>query len=622
MCGFVCVIDRTPIDTTVIEAMAASLEHRGPDDFGYYHQPHFSFGHRRLSILDLSINGRQPMSYLNKYTLVFNGEIFNFQELKRILVENGYDFHSNTDTEVVMAAYDFWGEKCVQHFNGMWSFVIYDSSANSFFVSRDRFGIKPLYYYQSDSLLIFASEIKAILKYPSISRDLDTSYIQSLLCKGPMEHLKETIFTEIKRFDRASYAVLPCSFPLQELKETVFWSIEPNKDVEDFSPSKAREYASRYRILLRDAVRIRLRADVKVGSALSGGLDSSSIVYLVNDLLQKMGSKNQQETFSSIYPDTDPCLDESGFVNMLVKELGVVSHVIEPKVEDIPSQHRQMMIIMETPPNSTCMSGWHTFKLAKASGVFVTLDGQGADEQLAGYLHYFKTHLLALRGIEFYREFLGALRVPGLKRTLIKVLCAHCFRIVLGDRRSKRYLEIFFGFKHFASLNEHMQKDFSESLMNLLHYSDRVSMGHGVESRMPFLDYRLVEFLASVPSCYKIHRGWSKYIARLAFDGRLPSEIVWRKDKVGWSIPEKLWFSGPLAEWLKQTVNNSQLLRGCCSHLLSARNFKSLSLTKQVRLLNLAVFDEIFAPEVENLKEENEGQVVPIPGALYDTIDT
>ena len=527
--------------------------------------------------------------------MTYNGEVYNHIELREELENVGYTFTSHTDTEVILAAYDFWGTSCLNKFNGMWSLVIFDRENREFFISRDRFGIKPLYYYQDDKVFVFASEVKAILAHPSVKTGPNRDYISSYLENGPKEYVSETAFENIYRFPFSSYTLIKEDKVFEALAFKKFWELRPNLSVERFSPIMAKEYAQQYYDLLSDSVRLRLRADVKVGSALSGGLDSSSIVYLVNQQLKAMGKEELQETFSSVYKSdgTQDC-DESEYIDLLAETLNVNSNQIEPNVEDVPNELHKLIWYMENPPESTCMSGWHTFKKVKERGVVVTLDGQGADEQLAGYLPYLYTYLSSISLIDFYKELPHFARIPGAYKFLVYAFVLAHFKAAFGSSALTKVVKKLKGFSVETNLNKKLCDDVSTSLITLIHYSDHVSMGHSIESRMPFMDFRLVEFLAGLPACYKMHNGWTKYIARLAFDKKLPDEICWRKDKMGWPIPENHWFRGKLRRWFLGKINDSVYFSEQQKISFNESLESGGSITALIRQLNIAILWEHF----------------------------
>lgn len=589
MCGISGIISKNKIEKNIIESMTDTIIHRGPDGFGYYYADNFVFGHRRLSIVDLSEAGHQPMQYLDRYVITYNGEVYNHLELRKELEQNGYIFQSHTDTEVIMASYDFWGVDCLNKFNGMWAFVIYDKLQKKYFISRDRFGKKPLYYYKDNDTFIFGSEMKVILAHPSIEAKTNLNFLDNYVQNGCKEFVKETAFEDIYRFDFSSYFEGSLEDLLSNLTIKKFWQIKPNLSHEKFDEQKAKKYAKQYYDLLEDAVKIRLRADVKVGSALSGGLDSSSIVYLVNKLLKEQGKEELQETFSSIYKSdgTGEC-DESYFINIMANKLHVHSNQIEPKENDIANEIQKMIWHLENPPENSLMSSWHTFKLVSSTDVKVTLDGQGADEQLGGYLPYLSNYISSLSIFDIFKEFKKCYAFPNAKKYVLIGLCLGLYRIVLGEKFLKFSIKKIFKKDFETNLNQKLADDTMTTLITLIHYADHTSMAFSIESRMPFMDYRLIEFLASVPACYKMRNGWTKYLARLAFDGKLPDEVTWRQDKMGWPIPEKKWFLGGLNIWFSSKINNCEI----CKNLNFGNSSKQFA--KNVKKLNLSIWQEIF----------------------------
>jgi len=593
MCGIVGIISKTRIEKEsmkdIIEKMNNTLIHRGPDGEGYYNEDNFVFAHRRLAIVDLSDAGKQPMEYINRYIITYNGEIYNYIELKKELETHGYKFKSHTDTEVIMASYDFWGIECLNKFNGMWAFVIYDKQKEKFFISRDRFGKKPLYYYKDDEIFIFSSEIKAILAHPKVETKPNFAFLKSYLKLGCREYLKETAFENIYRFDFAHYFEGGNEEIFHDFKLNRYWDIKPNLSKEKFDPRKAKEYAEKYYNLLEDAVRIRLRADVKIGSALSGGLDSSSVVYIINKLLKEQKKEELQETFSSVYKSegTEYC-DESQFINTLAQKLNVKSNQIEPKEEEIPNEIEKMIWHLENPQRNSLMSSWHTYKLISSTDVKVVLNGQGADEQLAGYLPYITYYLSSLSLTDLIKESLSILKLEGSRRFVLVGFLIGLYRIVFGDKILNFTLKKILKKDFESDLNKKLVEDIKTSLVTLLHYDDHTSMAYSIESRLPFMDYRVIEFLASVPACYKIHNGWTKYLARLAFDGKLPDDIVWRRDKMGWPIPEKTWFEGELKRWFYDKINSCKI----CKMLRVSEIPKRFN--EKVRMLILSVWEDVF----------------------------
>ena len=588
MCGITGIFSNQH-NLSVINDMTNTLRKRGPDGTGILYSditgnvvncdyfgsseaansaiPNddivLALGHTRLSIIDVDSRSAQPMqSASERYWIVFNGEIFNYLELRDELISAGYIFKTQSDTEVVINAYDFWGVDCLNKFNGMWAFCIYDVQTTQLFLSRDRFGEKPLYYACDENYFVFSSEIKAIFKSGLIEPEVNRTELNRFLQKGPNEFSVGAFFENVQRVPPGYYLSIDMKKKQKPIKPIKYYWLKVNTSGEKFSKRKAIEYANKYYELLKDSVRLRIRADVPIGSALSGGLDSSSIVYLIDELNREECLNLNQKTFSCVYKnnsDTAYC-DESQYIELVASKLNVKNYQITPLVDDIPHEHALMIESFDTPPENTCMSGWWTYKLINNEGIKVTLDGQGADEQLTGYLYYFAYFLYGLSVMDFLREIKFCLRVPGAFPYVWRGAAAFILKLILGGTVASIVIKKLLGRSLPQNLNEVLNKDFSTGLVNLFNNADRGSMAHSVEARMPFVDYRLVEFLASVPACYKIHNGWSKYLARLAFSGKLPDEICWRRDKMGWPIPEDVWFKGALKDWITKECTDIQYL--------------------------------------------------------------
>ena len=609
MCGIAGIISKKPASACIIQAMNDTLIHRGPDDEGYLlggqnnpdiplHKPDqvnspipFMFGHRRQATIDPGESGHQPMSYLNRYWIVKNGAIYNYVELREELKTLGYTFRSHSDTEVIMACYDAWGTDCLNKFNGMWAFVLYDSKTEELFISRDRFGIIPFYYYQDEEHFIFASEIKALFKHPSVPKEPNIKYCTQFLKKGPKEHLQETAFQNIYRIESARYLKCHLSEIFNQLENVKYWEVTPNLSDEPYNEEKARAYAHQYMNLLSDAVKLRLRADVNIGSSLSGGLDSSSIVWIVDHHLKSSGNKEKQQTFSSIYqtPGCEYC-DESSFIKEMAAFLDLESHTIEPDEKNIFTEHKKVVYYLDTPTESTLMSGRHTYKLTREKNVKVILNGQGADEQLGGYIGHLVTYYATIPFNQLIQEMFHFQSIPGAFFSIARGVLLNILRHLFGEKRTLSLLRQFKINYSYTPLNKRLKDDLLQLLPTLFHYADRGSMANSIEFRMPFMDFRLVEFLATVPASYKIHAGWTKFIARQAFNKKLPDTICWRKDKMGWPAPEEFWFHGGLKDTFTKTILNSKFIENCGfdrNNLDGENIFKRYPFRMLVRAYNL-----------------------------------
>ncbi|HEX2009474.1 MAG TPA: asparagine synthase (glutamine-hydrolyzing), partial [Roseateles sp.] len=487
--------------------------------------------HRRLAIVDLSPTGHQPMRGADGQWVVFNGEIYNFVELRAELAALGHRFRGHSDTEVLLAALTQWGEAALQRFNGMWALVVFDPVRRELFIARDRFGVKPLYVWQGPrGGLMLASEVKALLQHPLVQTGPDLDACEAFLNQGPDEAAPGTPFRGIARFPAGHFA----RYRLDGggLRPQPFWQWPTAPlPTAPFDAGEARRVQDRYLELLDDAVRLRLRADVRVGTALSGGLDSSSVALLVNRQLHGLGASGQQEVFSSVYRDPAyAAADESAYIAQVAAQLGVHSNTVEARWQDLPAEHERMIWALDTPPANSLMSSWHTYMLVARCGVTVTLDGQGADEQLAGYARYARNHLLNIQwpeALRMARQFQATM--PGLAPQLASGLALKAVRTLAGPTAAAGLVRLLrMGSQPLWTVDQALRGDFAGPLSNLIHYADKTSMAWSVESRMPFMDYRLVEFLATVPAAYKLHQGWTKWLARAALHEGLPASIAWR----------------------------------------------------------------------------------------------
>jgi asparagine synthase (glutamine-hydrolysing) len=594
MCGIVGIIGRSSDDLDLLKRMSDLVAHRGPDGMGVIALDRLALGHRRLAILDAR-RGQQPLEYMSRYVVSYNGEIYNHTELRRELEADGYRFSTSTDTEVIPAAYDRWGPSCLTRFNGMWAFALYDRLSRKILLARDRFGEKPLFYCRAPGSFVFASEIKALFLHPGVQRRPRMDYARRYLALGPQEHLEETAFEGVRRLPNASYVEAPVDeFLSGSFRVHKFWSLTANSSDEPFDASKVPVIAGRYFELLKSAVDLRRHADVELGATLSGGLDSSSVAWLMVEGLKQDHIATPLPTFSSVYtsPDSAHC-DESAHIQTLAQNLPIAANVIEPRCDDVIQEHRAMMWHMDTPPESTLMSSWHTYKCVARTDVRVVLEGQGADEQLAGYARYL-INALAWSDRPL-RDFRASTRMGSLGLFPAVGLAAHASRRVGLPKLPVRVLRAFKKNVYDGStLNEALVRDSMTSLQTLLHYADRASMAYSIESRLPFLDHRLAEFLATVPGAYKMHDGWTKYLARTAFNDKLPPSITWRRDKMGWNIPEDVWFRGPLRGWIEDQITSSSLL-----HELEVRwqpcqlDEPGSGVNSSIRLLNLATWHRL-----------------------------
>lgn len=597
MCGIAGIIDLRDgeIVPDLLKGMTHVMLHRGPDDRGYVlftrgksegwdplplsslDQPMkgesfpMGLGHRRLSIIELSEAGHQPMaSQDGSLWIVHNGEVYNYIEIREQLQRKGYRFRSNTDTEVILSAYIEWGEQCLNRFNGMWAFAIWDGRRSRLFCARDRLGIKPFYFFYDGLKFLFASEIKAILEDGSIPRRSNHQIVMDYLLHGFMDHTEETFFQGIRQLPPAHYVMLERGgHGGWSLKATRWWDL----DIQDGRENTALgdgQYAETFYGLLEDSVRLRLRSDVLIGSCLSGGLDSSSLVCIANKLIfdhhlvGKLVVGERQKTFSSCFEQGE--YDERGFIEEVVAHTGVEANYTFPRGEDLFNEVQRIIWHQDEPFGGTSIfAQWHVMKKAAEKNVKVLLDGQGGDELLGGYHLYF---------FPYFADFIKSLRLKRLFEELNGYAKYHGYSKYSGFRyglsflvpaRLKAFLKFVSGkrvpgwvSRDFIRFNRNLKEPPNRfptlldrygyhlltkgTLPSLLRYEDRNSMAHSIEARVPFLDYRLVEFLFSLPPSQKLRQGTTKVILRNSMKGILPEKVRRRMDKMGFVTPEALWF--------------------------------------------------------------------------------
>lgn len=566
MCGIAGIVSVNPNDVTInrIKAMTDSIEHRGPDGEGQWisENGRVGLGHRRLSIIDLSEHANQPMFYLDRYSIVFNGEIYNYIELRETLLLQGYRFRTASDTEVLMALYDRDKEKCLSLLDGMFSFAIYDKKEETLFCARDRFGEKPFhYFYEPGKSFVFGSEMKELWA-AGIPKVVNQSLLYNYILNGYLQKtsdLTETFYSNIQRLEHAHYLIMDVR--TLSLKTVKYWSVQ-DKTYADISFDKATE---KFKELFLTSVQRRLRSDVPVGSSLSGGLDSSAVVCAIDEL--NTHKQIHQKTFSARFPGFKK--DESYYQQLVIDKTEADAYFTTPDASVMLKELDKVCWHQEEPFGSaSILAQYEVFKLAKQQNVTVLLDGQGADEILAGYHYYYQFFFLELeKNKSAYQsqwdEYIklhsnNAMNGVFKKDLKYKVRSAFPFafnmlkksRDFIKDNRGDFAQDFYAEVKHgkfepvanYKTLNNVLARDTSGGpLQELLRYADRNSMAHSREVRLPFLSHELVEFLYTLPATYKMNSGWSKYIMRKSFEGMLPNEITWRVDKIGYEPPQKQW---------------------------------------------------------------------------------
>lgn len=620
MCGILSVINLSG-KTTGAQLIDATrvITHRGPDDEGFLTwvpgedpaiwagddtatstENHWKykkikpeagfkvgFGHRRLSILDLSSAGHQPMMYKKAgLAITYNGEIYNYLEVKAELERIGHWFISTCDTEVILHAWAEWGPKCLDRFNGMFAFVMLDYNKKEFYAVRDRFGVKPLYYYMSADAIYFASEIKQIRTSPDYKFSINESIARQFLATGAVDHTEDTFDTQIKHVPCGHYIQIDVSTDGRKFEKKKWYTLKPSKWKGSYD-----EAVVQFRNLLTDAVNLRLRSDVKVGSCLSGGLDSSSIVCIAADQLKKKGEYAGQETVTACYDNAK--YDEWNFAQEVIKKTNAHAHRVFPDFKQLQKEIDSFLWHQDEPVGSTsAFSQWAVFKATNEAGLKVMIDGQGADEQLAGYsgntLPLYAGLLRKARLYSLYDEARDFKKTNGawpygFLLGAMQLNFGKGFTNILPQKlRLKQQTIDWFNIPEPANIYHTPARTLQENLLRqlyqeplpaLLRYEDHNSMAWSVESRTPFLDYRLLEFTIGLPEQYIYKRGVRKVLLRDAMRGILPLAIENRKDKMGFVTPEEVWLKGEGKDWFTDGVEQTLRLLPSMFNATKVRTF-------------------------------------------------
>jgi len=567
MCGFAALIalHGAHAERAVVERMNGLLVHRGPDDAGIEMHGDVGFAFRRLSILDLSPAGHQPMSSPDgALTIVFNGEIYNYAELRKELEGLGHRFRSSGDTEVLLMAYRAWGEQCLDKLNGMWAFLIHDRARRIVFGSRDRFGIKPLYFHRAGERILFASEIKAIRDSGLYEFAPNWRIASEFLLENRLDETSETFYQGIRQIPAGHAIRLGID---GELKQWRYWRVHaPSERIDD--PADA------FADLFEDSMRLHMRSDVPVGVHLSGGLDSTSIICASARLRGADGARGPLTAFCYMARE----FDESSYIADTVAQTGALLQRLATQPRELWDSVPDVLWYQDEPMHSmTPLIGYALMGLTAAHGIKVILNGQGADETLAGYGSYFRDywHGLLSRGavIEAWQEMgrhaqaHGGERGPMFMRQLRHFVQSQlgrlgAYRKLAAERAVARarshpwfsdelcsHFDGRDGPHYAADLNDSLARSIEvDPLPIYLRVEDRNSMAHSVEARVPFLDHRLVTFAHGLPENWKLRGPWNKYLLREAMRGRIPESVRTRVDKMGFPTPAARWFREDLRE--------------------------------------------------------------------------
>jgi asparagine synthase (glutamine-hydrolysing) len=601
------------------DAFVDTLAHRGPDGRGVrsFEDVRLWLGHRRLSILDVSEKGNQPMSYAaGRFWLTYNGEVFNYLELRDELRRLGHTFESDTDSEVVLAAYAEWGPACQLRFNGMWAFAIWDAWKRSLFLSRDRFGVKPLHYRNEGGSFSFASELKAFLALPDVSGALDETIMAETLGNiNGQESTAETLLVGVKRLP-GGYSM--CVDADGQVSIERWWiTLDHLPKVDSSFERQAEEFGRKF----TDACRLRLRSDVPVATSLSGGLDSSAVACTVAQLAKRgdveHAPSDWQQAFVAQFPGSD--LDETKFAMTVVDATQLKAHY-HPVDDALALRDIEKLIFDYEGIYWVPLVGpWSIYREMRNSGIRVSLDGHGADEMLGGYHFFVERALDAAMSSEFdFRRYIDLKRVLAglaggsgqvtragvmgdvrwlLKKQLVRLQLLEPLRgqvarlrsvyrhlsapLTLSEFRGERLASS--GVEPILAPRSGQRRLYDEStdvqthglsplsamlhswfhgsvLPTILRSYDRASMAHGIEVRMPFMDWRLVTYAFALPEKSKIGNGYTKRVLREAMKGTMPEDIRLRTRKIGFTSPLDQWARGALKEWLLDTVSDRKFL--------------------------------------------------------------
>ena len=606
MCGIAgiyCHTGITPIDVELIDTMNVIQKHRGPDDVGRYVDRFCVLGHRRLAIIDLSKDGHQPFeSDDHRFQIVYNGEIYNYIELRDELRQLGWRFRTKTDTEVLLKAYQQYGKTCLSRFNGMFAFAIYDTEKQSLFLARDRVGIKPLYYTIIGSKLYFASEIKALHVNPSLKQSVNYQSLFDYLLFNRTDIYDETFLNDIKRIPKGCYA----TFDSDGLKVNQWW--DPKKFLNHNSDDNLDAISKKIEELLVSAVMLRMRSDVPVGSCLSGGLDSS---ILIGILFTHYNKNDDYHTFTASFPGHS--IDETSYIDRLNRKYPFKNIRTFPNGKEALHRLREFIYANDEPTtNSSFYSQYEVMRLAKEYGVIVLLDGQGGDEGFAGYQYFHGFNLYGLlrkrKIAQFGNELLKSLRrrqdKSAYQTLLFQVLPEPIrkkllFRTVPYVHRDFFYeyiknSRIYNEFFDADGLNYSLMRHYQYKLEHLLRMEDRNSMAFSVEARVPYLDYRFVEYLLGVSEELKIKNGETKYLQKMALKKYTAPEILERTDKIGFGTPGDEWMCSET--WKKLTNESYNVLSDTFQDIFKKNVLLPEKGSDRWRINQLATWKNIFCP--------------------------
>lgn len=598
MCGILGIVGkRGPVSEEQVRTLTDLVSHRGPDGFGMHVEGNVGLGHRRLAIIDLSANAAQPMRHGSEPVwITFNGAIFNYLELRQELEAQGAAFHSVSDTEVLLNAYLVWGPKCLERLNGMWSFAIHDRRDNTLFCARDRFGIKPLYYTNTPDAFAVGSEIRQLLPLLG-DRRADAELVNDFLLCGLTDHTNRTFFTGIEKLAPGHF--LRVDTTTGNITVNQYYRLVPDKAAAEIDHETG---AEQVRTLLDDAVRLRLRSDVRVGTCLSGGLDSSSVAALA--------SAAHGGTFGAITAISEQASNnEEPYAAQVVDRCKLDWIRVKPSYADFAASVAELIDIQEEPfGGPSIMMQYAVMKAARANGVVVLLDGQGGDETLLGYDRYIAAVLRDRSGGGFFDRIATVRRALAANANLSLTRLAVLFFGMSSARLRSLAYRLRFGFMKNLQLPPSLRRladstrdtramqalEIAEvNLPMLLRFEDKNASRFAVEARLPYLDHRFVEFALGLPVRLKMHEGWAKWPLRKAMADQLPDSICWRRNKITFAAPDGLWLTSHSPQMRRQVLGSALLAKHVDMKAL-ARRFDRLGLAMRWRLYCVAMWGDQF----------------------------
>jgi asparagine synthase (glutamine-hydrolysing) len=578
MCGITGLwnLDGQPISLGMLECFTDSLAHRGPDGNGFYidSESNLGLGHRRLAIIDTSEGGRQPKSFgAGRYWLTFNGEIYNFLELKAELEQSGYLFETDSDSEVILAAYHCWGEDCQLRFNGMWAFAIWDRNERKLFISRDRFGVKPLIYYFDEKHFAFASEMKAFLELEWFRPDFDPAMVAAALSNERfIEGSERCLLRGLRHLFGGHCLTLQMG---EQPKIRRWWN---TLDHLQSVPQNYKDQVNHFRELFLDACRIRMRSDVPIGTALSGGLDSSSILCGMRHVRNGNNTHDRlaedwQRAFIMTYPGAT--IDERKYADQVIKQTGATP-IYCTGTSEMYLENFDRILFQYEEISDLHLGPWLVHKAQRENGIVVTIDGHGGDEALGGYPWYVTAALKdalsrlsprrarelvsIMKGLELFPD--NEFYIKSVQALFAKAAKSHEQPWLVqapAEFISPAYEEDRLRIQNRDALFKTLYKDFHFiQLPTNLRDFDHLSMAHGVEVRSPFMDWRLVCFLFSLPATAKIGGGFTKRILRDALKGILPEPIRTRTRKLGFPNLAEAWTSPRAQGFIRDVVHSAE----------------------------------------------------------------